>query len=183
MNMWEPKLLARLDSIKHHLMTGMAPPFVIDEIECLQRDIEREMKSNRDQDYIPGNGDILGTRKKHRPGYELKRVFTKTEDIYFDTTLRFDTRDYPMDAKVLKTPQSSRFEGDIYRSKDGWIFQLKIEPQATQGEKGIGGELLRPISIQSNPHPKPDCPEYVESPPPTWRRDELRKWQYPQGED
>jgi len=113
--MWEPKLLARLDSIKRHLMTGMAPPFVIDEIEVLQRDIEREMRC--------------------RPGYELKGVFTKTEDIYFVPTLLFDTRDYPMDAKVLKTPQSSRFEGDIYRSKDGWFCQIKIEPHATHGDK------------------------------------------------
>lgn len=197
--MWEPKLLARLDSIKHHLMSGMATPYVIDEIECLQRDIDEEMRatsrrsdysrykptiefqgdfveikdirltgvpldhdyfrgSSDDQepahDYVPGNGEILGTRKKHRP-MEID-----------ETPLQFDSGRYDLHPKVAH-----------------WICQLKIDPRATQGEKGIGGELLRPISIHSNPHPKPDCPEYVESPPPTWRRDELRKWQYPQGED
>ena len=58
--MYEPKLLARLDSIKHHLMSGMATPYVIDEIECLQRDIEAELRVNshpRVQDHLRSQGE------------------------------------------------------------------------------------------------------------------------------
>lgn len=62
--MWEPKLQARLDSIKHHLMTGMAPHYVVDEIECLQRDLELEMKPNQDYDWLqPLEISLPGGRK------------------------------------------------------------------------------------------------------------------------
>ena len=94
------------------------------------------------------------------PGHDYFRG--SSDDLELDlkideTPLQFDTREYPMDAKILKTPQSSRFEGDLYRSKDGWVRQLKIDSHDTQGDKfPKGGHGCAP--------PKTNCPEYADGP-------------------
>ena len=66
-----------------------------------------------------------------------------------------------MDAKVIKTPQSRQFEGDIYRSKDMCICQLQISTPETQGDK-------HPPGVHGYTPQKSNCPEYVEGPQPTW---------------
>ena len=173
--MWEPKLLARLDSIKRHLMTGMAPHYVVDEIECLQRDIDEEMRAtSRPRDYarykpvIQWSGEFVEIKDICLTGVPIDHYYFRgsSDDLELDlkideTPLQFDTREYPMDAKILKTPQSSRFEGDLYRSKDGWVRQLKIAPHETYGDK-------HPPGVHGYTPPKSNCPEYVEGPPPTW---------------
>ena len=143
--MWEPKLLARLDSIKRHLMTGMATHYVIDEIECLQRDLEQEMRAtSTPRDY-----------ERYKPVIQWSGEFQEIKDIRLT--------DVPVDYDWLQPLEISLPDGKKvpymmpikYRSTPSLI--IKIDSHATQGDKfPKGGHGCAP--------PKTNCPEYADGP-------------------
>jgi len=142
--MWEPKLLARLDSIKHHLMSGMATPYVIDEIECLQRDIDEEMRAtSRPRDYarykpvIQWSGEFVEIKDICLTGVPIDHDYFRgsSDDLELDlkideTPLQFDTREYPVHG--YKKPEPGEY---VEGPKSTWVSTMKIGREATQGAK------------------------------------------------
>jgi len=137
--MYEPKLLARLDSIKHHLMSGMATPYVIDEIECLQRDLEKEMRAtSRPRDYA-----------RYHPEIQWSGEFSQIKDIRL-IDVSWDPHDVHSSSddleQYLKIDETQLRPEYVEGPQPTWVTSLKIPKNPNYGDKPlktIAGSDLR----------------------------------------